>query len=245
MAELVQGKNEYLYFFIERKLEYVGDDVSIGVGKKFTLAKTPIANRSLDGAAIGGKDIEVYEGDVGRKNLTRIDTANITSVGATSGEVVLANAVTEKKKVYVTYQYEYGHVLYATEYSATTTLDTKDITPVSSSSAEILEVGYKYEGSMKMYDDTDIEDDIMCGVDQSDETLGGVLYKKAPIPSPKHNCITKKVRGTEVRYQVFEGFKMSSLEEATKGGDLREKSFKFSMDDINRDYSPVTGSTLL
>jgi hypothetical protein len=241
MAELVQGKNEYLYFFIERKLECVGTDTTLS-SKKFTVAKTPIANRAKDGVTVAAKDIEVYEGDAKRSNLSSIA---VTTVNAKTGEVTLTNTVTAKKSVYCTYQYEYGNVAYATEYSATTTLDTKDITPVSKSAAEILEVGYKYEGSIKMYDDTDLENELMLGIDQTDDTVGGKLYTHAPIPVPKHNCVTKKVRGSAVSFQMMEGFKMSSLEDATKGGDLREKSFKFSMDDLNRSYTPVTGSIML
>jgi hypothetical protein len=136
-------------------------------------------------------------------------------------------------------------VAYATEYSATTTLNTKDITPVSSQQALTLETDYKYEGDIKMYDDTDLENALMLGVDQTDDTVGGKLAQSAQIPAPSHHCITKKIRGTAVSYQAFKNFKMNSLEDATKGGDLREKSFKFNMDDLLRSYTPPTGSIML
>lgn len=241
MTELVQGKNEYLYFFVQRKLEYVGDATSLS-SKKFTVNKTPIANSTLDGATVAAKDIKVYEGDAKRTNLVEIAVSTVT---AKTGEVTLTNAVTALKKVYCTYQYEYGHVLYATEYSATTTLDSKDITPISASASETLETAYKYEGSMKTYDDTDIENDLMCGLDQTSDTTTGILYTNAPIPVPVHNAVAKKIRGSDVTYQAWKNFKITSLEESTKGGDLREKSIKFVMTDINRDYTPPTGSTLI
>jgi hypothetical protein len=241
MADLVQGKNEYLYFFIQRKLENVGSDTTI-TSKKFTVNKFPIANSALDGVTIAAKDVQCFEGDALRTNLVSIP---VSAVNAKTGEITLTNSITAKKNVYCTYWYEYGNVAYATEYSATTTLNTKDITPVSSPSALTLETDYKYEGSIKMYDDTDLENALMLGVDQTDDTVGGKLARSAQIPAPSHHCITKKIRGTAVSYQAFQNFKMNSLEDATKGGDLREKSFKFNMDDLIRSYTPPTGSIML
>lgn len=236
MGEILQGKNVYLYFMIERKLEYVG--TGDGTNKSFTVGKKPIADSNLTGT-VDASDVAVYSGTSRTGTLT---THTVSSVTEATGVIAVSAAPANLAKVYVTYKYQTSYPLYCQEYSFTDTLNTKGITPISAAAEETVETDWKYEGSLKYWDDTDIEFELMKGLDQTVDTTAGTLAKTNPIPVPKHNIVLKKVRSTATTYKAFRDIKVTSLDESGKGGDFGDKSFKLSVGDIVQPYTPTVGS---
>lgn len=235
MADLIQGKNAYIYFMIERKLELVG--TGDATTKEFTVDQIPIADSDLSGT-VDVNDVDVYVG-TDRDSLTAV---TVSAVDEKTGKITLSAAPATAAKVFATYKYVYGYLSYAQDYSVTTTLQDKGITPLSQANEESIQTGYKYEGQMKLWNAHDLEDDLMCGVDQEDLTQGGVLATEYPLPAPKHNVVIKTVRSLSTKYRVLEGVVISSLDESTKGGDLGEKTVKLTSDNFYRDYTPTADS---
>lgn len=240
MAELMQGKNQYVYYMIERKLEYVG--TGDGTTKDYTVAKTPIADKDLSGV-VDTSDVAVYTSAANGRAGT-LTSATVSTVDEKTGKITLSTAPTTSHKVYVTYHYVYGYVAYAQEYSFSESLDTKEITPLSTATAEEMEVIWKFEGSIKLWDDTDIEDELMRGIDQTADVTGAniTMADENPIPVPIHNVVFKKVRTGQTTYIVLKNAKFSSLESSAKGGDLAEKDAKLTVQTIVRNYVPTANS---
>lgn len=234
VSEVIQGKNEYVYFMIERKLEKIGTGDS--TTKKFTVSKIPIADADLSGT-VDGSDVTVYTGSALRTSLV---AATVSTVTEKTGEIELSSAPTTGAIVYATYKYVYGHVVYAQDYSATGTLDSKAIQPLSVDAEETMETVWKYEGSMKLWEADPLEEALMCGVDQTTDTVQ--LDDAYSIPVPVHNLVFKKVRSTATTYKVLSGVKVTSLEETGKGGDLTEVSYKFSATGKKTRYTPTANS---
>lgn len=234
MAEIIQGKNEYVYLMIERKLEKIGTgDASV---KTFTVSQTPIADADLSGT-VDASDVEVYVGDALRTNLV---AATVSTVDEKTGVITLSSAPALSDIVYATYKHVYGHVVYAQDYSASGTLDTKAIQPLSEDAEETMEVIWKYEGNMKLYEADPLEEPLMCGVDQATDTVQ--YADNYPIPVPVHNVIFKKVRSTATTYKVLSGVKITSMELSGKGGDLSEVSYKFTATGYKSRYTPTANS---
>ncbi|MCE7699684.1 MAG: hypothetical protein K8E24_013025 [Methanobacterium paludis] len=236
MANLIQGGDEYVYFMIQRTLECVG--TGDGIIKSFTVSKKPIADSNLDGS-VTIADVECYTGSAKRQSLVAVTPSTVTE---DTGEITFTTAPTTGDKVYVTYKYVLGHVVYAQDYSASSSLQTTSIQPLSESNEETFETGWKYEGSMKLWDADGIEDDIILGIDQSDDTVGGKLNVEAPVPAPLHHMVLKKVRGTTPTYKVLREVKCKSLDESGKGGDIAEKDLSFDVNGLLRTYTPSVKS---
>jgi hypothetical protein len=234
MVEIIQGKNEYVYLMIERKLEKIG--TGDGVVKVFNVAKTPIADADLSGT-VDTSDVSVYIGDALRTNLV---ATTVSTVDEKTGAITFATAPASGDVIYATYKYVYGHVVYAQDYSASGTLDTKAIQPLSEDAEETMEVAWKYEGNMKLYEADPLEEPLMCGVDQATDTVQ--LASSYPIPVPVHNVIFKKVRSTATEYKVLSGVKITSMELTGKGGDLSEVSYKFTATGYKSRYTPTANS---
>jgi hypothetical protein len=233
-SETIQGKNEYVYIMIERKLEKIG--TGDATNKSFTVSKTPIADADLSGT-VDANDVEVYVGGALRTNLV---AATVSTVTEKTGAIALSSAPALAAIVYATYKYVYGHVVYAQDYSASGTLDTKAIQPLSSDVEETMETVWKFEGSMKLWEADPLEEALMCGVDQSTDTVQ--LDDEYSIPVPVHNLVFKKVRSTATTYKVLSGVKITSLEETGKGGDLTEVSYKFTATGRKTRYTVTTDS---
>jgi hypothetical protein len=217
---IIQGKNEYLYIFVYRDLECIG--TGDGTIKTFTVSKTPIADSNLDGS-VTISDVEVFVGDASRKDLA---AATITTVDEETGDITLDTAPAATKNVYCNYSYVFGHVAYAQDYSIDSSLDSKSITPLSESVEQTIETIWKYEGSIKLWNADDLEDDLLCGIDQADDTIGGKYAVEDKLPSLQHCIILKRIRKNSVRYRALSGVKINSLSESGTGGDLSEKELK-------------------
>lgn len=234
-SNLIKGANEYVYFLIHRELECIG--VGDSTDKTFNTGKYPIADSTLSGT-VDTSDVAVYVG-ASRSVATPV---TVSTVNEATGEITLSTAPATGAKVYCTYKYVYGYVTYAQEYSVTSSLDTSSITPLSSSNEETLENSWKYEGTVKIWDNSDIEDSLYAGIDQTDDTVGGILADEFPIPVPQHHMVIKKVRGATPKYRVLKDVKFTSLDEGGKGGENSEKSFKITASNFIRSYTPTVGS---
>jgi len=234
VSETIQGKNEYVYFMIERKLEKIG--TGDATAKTFTVSKIPIADSDLSGT-VDGSDVTVYTGSALRTSLV---AATVSSVDEKTGVITLSAAPTAAAIVYATYKYVYGHVVYAQDYSATGTLDTKAIQPLSADVEETMETIWKFEGSMKLWEADPLEEPLMCGLDQATDTVQ--LDDEYTIPVPVHNIIFKKVRSTATTYKALSGVKITSMEETGKGGDLTEMSYKLTATGRKTRYTPTADS---
>jgi len=234
VSETIQGKNEYVYIMIERKLEKIG--TGDGTNKSFTTSKMPIADADASGT-VDGSDVTVYVGDALRTNLV---AATVGTVTEKTGTIALSTAPENAKIVYATYKYVYGHVVYAQDYSATGTLDTKSIQPLSTDVEETMETIWKFEGSIKLWEADPLEEALMCGIDQATDTVQ--LDDEYSIPVPVHNVVFKKVRSTATTYKVLTGVKFTSMEETGKGGDLTEVSYKITATGRKTRYTPTSDS---
>lgn len=232
----IQGKNEYAYFFVSRNLECVG--TGDGAVKKFTTKKSPLADRNLDGS-VTVADVTVYVGDAKRTNLSAVVPASVVEA---TGEINFTDAPANGKLIYVSYQYVYGYVGYAQDYSISSSLDTKAITPLSSANEETIETAWKYEGSMKLWNANEFEKDLMCGLDQEDDTVGGTYAPEYPIPAMTHGLVIKRVRDVTKSYIALGTVKVTSFDESASGGDLSEKDIKFDAQRLLREYTPTAGS---
>lgn len=232
---LIKGANEYVYFLIHRELECIG--VGDATDKTFTTAQHPIADSTLSGT-VDTSDVEVYVG-ASRATATAVTVSAVTEA---TGEITLTAAPALAAKIYCTYKHVYGFVTYAQEYSVTSSLDTSSITPLSSANEETIENSWKYEGTVKLWDNSDIEDNLYAGIDQTDDTVGGIMADEFPIPVPTHHMVIKKVRGAVPKYRVLKDVKFTSLDEGGKGGENSEKSFKITATNYIRDYTPTVGS---
>ena len=238
MGEILQGKNVYLYFMIERKLEYLG--TGDGTNKNFTCGKYPIADSTLSGT-VTVDDVTVHTSASGGRTGTLV-AATVSSVTEATGALVLSSAPAMGSKVYATYKYQATYPAYCQDFSFTNTLNTKAITPISASAEETVETDWKYEGSIKYWDDTNVEYELMFGLDQTVDTTAGTLATSPPIPVPQHNIILKKTRSTGNTYKAFKTVKITSLDESGKGGDFGDKSFKLSVASLVQPYTPTAGS---
>lgn len=234
---IIAGKNEYVYFFVKRTMECIG--TGDGSDTTFTTAHYPLADMTLDGT-VGVTDVQAY---VGTNRSTAV-AAPLTSVTEADGTLTFTTAPTNGEKVYATYGFVYGYVTYAQEYSLTSDLETTEITPLSVSSAEVSETLWKFEGSLKVWDAHDIERDLIFGVDQTTETVGGTYAKEMNIPTTTHHMILKKMRDNTKYYRVLKNMKINSFEEGASGGELSEKSFKIVCENYINQYTPTVGSGL-
>lgn len=223
---------------IQRKLEYLGTGDS--TNKNFTLGKSPIADSTLSGT-VDSSDVVVYTSATGGRAGTLV-AATVSTVTEATGAIVLSSAPATGSKVYATYMYQASYPAYCQDYSFTQSLNTKAITPLSASAEETVETDWKYEGSIKYWDDTNIEYELLFGLDQTVDTTAGTLATSPPIPVPKHNIVLKKTRSTGNTYKAYQGVKFTSLDETGKGGDFGDKDFKVVIDALKHPYTPTAGS---
>ncbi len=230
---LIQGKNEFVQFYINRTMEFVGLGAT-GV-TTFTVRNRPIADRNLDGV-VNISDVSVF---VGANRGVAVPVA-VASIVRGTGAITLSAAPAVGARVYVTYMWETTNITYAQEYSITSDLETKTITPLSAPIEEIIDIVWKYEGSIKVWDAHDIEEDLVMNIDQTEDTIiGGILTRSSDVPANIHHLVIRKVRGPTSRFRVLRDIRINNVEEGSSGGELSEKTLKFVAGNLVRGYVPV------
>lgn len=84
----------------------------------------------------------------------------------------------------------------------------------------------------------------MQGIQQDDDTVGGIYSKTLKIPTLTHAMVIKRVRGTTTKYRALGTVKIESLDESGSGGDLSEKDMKLKAVTYDKRYTPTVGSAI-